>query len=69
MRLLDLHGRRESNHSTTRNVMDKKKKGAVIILCLCIVVLVACQANYISDVNGGTIAPSSSPSITIPVSK
>ncbi|EOL4919914.1 colicin release lysis protein, partial [Escherichia coli] len=38
----------------------KKKIGGSMILVLAVLYLTACQANYVRDVQGGTIAPSSS---------
>ncbi|RIF80821.1 lysis protein for colicin E6 [Shigella boydii] len=38
----------------------KKKIGGSMILVLAVLCLTACQANYVRDVQGGTIAPSSS---------
>uniref|UniRef100_UPI0035D4A529 colicin release lysis protein n=1 Tax=Escherichia coli TaxID=562 RepID=UPI0035D4A529 len=37
----------------------KKKIGGSMILVLAVLCLTACQANYVRDVQGGTIAPSS----------
>ena len=38
----------------------KKKMGCFLILANAALILAACQANYIRDVQGGTVAPSSS---------
>lgn len=48
---------------TTGNVM-KKKKGLFLILIMATLFLAACQANYIRDIQGGTVAPSSSSELT-----
>ncbi len=37
----------------------KKDRGSMILV-LAVLCLTACQANYVKDVQGGTIAPSSS---------
>lgn len=48
-------------HSRQGNVM-KKKTGLILIVAA--LFLAACQANYIRDVQGGTVAPSSSSELT-----
>ncbi|EGG0547864.1 colicin release lysis protein [Escherichia coli] len=42
----------------------KKKIGVSIILVLVVLCLTACQNNHVRDVQGGTIAPSSSSKLT-----
>ncbi|EAW8184854.1 lysis protein [Salmonella enterica] len=42
----------------------KKKTGLFLILVIAALFLAACQANYIRDVQGGTVAPSSSSELT-----
>lgn len=42
----------------------EKKIGVSIILVLVVLCLTACQNNYVRDVQGGTIAPSSSSKLT-----
>ncbi|HFH0422650.1 TPA: colicin release lysis protein [Salmonella enterica subsp. enterica serovar Bovismorbificans] len=42
----------------------KKKKGLFLILIMATLFLAACQANYIRDIQGGTVAPSSSSELT-----
>ncbi|WP_097414311.1 colicin release lysis protein [Escherichia coli] len=42
----------------------EKKIGVSIILVLAVLCLIACQNNYVRDVQGGTIAPSSSLKLT-----
>lgn len=37
-----------------------KKNGAAAVIIISTLILVACQANYIRDVKGGTVAPSAS---------
>ena len=46
----------------TRNSM--KKITWIILLLLAAIILAACQANYIRDVQGGTVSPSSSAELT-----
>ena len=41
-----------------------KKITGIILLLLAVIILAACQANYIRDVQGGTVAPSSSSELT-----
>lgn len=41
-----------------------KKIGLFLILVMASLSLVACQANYIRDVQGGTVSPSSSSELT-----
>jgi hypothetical protein len=36
----------------------------IILLFVAIILLVSCQANYIRDVQGGTVAPSTSSTIS-----
>lgn len=42
----------------------KKKGGWLLVLVIAALFLAACQANYIRDVQGGTVAPSSSSELT-----
>ncbi|EFA1503298.1 colicin release lysis protein [Escherichia coli S88] len=42
----------------------KKKTGLLLILMVAALFLAACQTNYIRDVQGGTVAPSSSSELT-----
>ncbi|HBJ6962098.1 TPA: colicin release lysis protein [Salmonella enterica subsp. enterica serovar Duisburg] len=42
----------------------KKKTGWLLVLVIAALFLAACQANYIRDVQGGTVAPSSSSELT-----
>ncbi|EOV0239274.1 colicin release lysis protein [Salmonella enterica] len=42
----------------------KKKTGWFLILIVAALFLAACQANYIRDIQGGTIAPSSPSELT-----
>ncbi|ECJ2224820.1 lysis protein [Salmonella enterica] len=42
----------------------KKKTGLFLIVIIVALFLAACQANYIRDVQGGTVAPSSSSELT-----
>ncbi|HFC9533317.1 TPA: colicin release lysis protein [Salmonella enterica] len=42
----------------------KKKTGLFLILVIAALFLAACQANCIRDVQGGTVAPSSSSELT-----
>ncbi|EOH0857943.1 colicin release lysis protein [Salmonella enterica subsp. enterica serovar 50:k:e,n,x,z15] len=42
----------------------KKNTGLFLILAIAAFFLAACQANYIRDVQGGTVAPSSSSELT-----
>lgn len=42
----------------------KKKSGWLLVLVIAALFLAACQANYIRDVQGGTVAPSSSSELT-----
>ncbi|ECC5780871.1 lysis protein [Salmonella enterica] len=42
----------------------KKKTGWLLALVIAALFLAACQANYIRDVQGGTVAPSSSSELT-----
>ncbi|EIJ8617931.1 colicin release lysis protein [Salmonella enterica] len=42
----------------------KKKTGWLLVLVIAALFLAACQANYIWDVQGGTVAPSSSSELT-----
>ncbi|WIF48622.1 colicin release lysis protein [Salmonella enterica] len=48
---------------TTRRCYEKKT-GLFLILVIAALFLAACQANYIRDVQGGTVAPSSSSELT-----
>ncbi|EHU3842775.1 colicin release lysis protein [Escherichia coli] len=41
-----------------------KKIIGIILLLLAAIILAACQANYIRDVQGGTVSPSSSAELT-----
>ena len=41
-----------------------KKITWIILLLLAAIILAACQANYIRDVQGGTVSPSSSAELT-----
>ena len=41
-----------------------KKITGIILLLLAAIILAACQANYIRDVQGGTVSPSSSAELT-----
>ncbi|EGL8528188.1 colicin release lysis protein [Salmonella enterica] len=43
----------------------KKKTGWLLVLVIAALFLAACQANYIRDVQGGTVAPSSSSELTV----
>ncbi|HFJ2163340.1 TPA: colicin release lysis protein [Salmonella enterica] len=42
----------------------KKKTGLFLIVIVIALFLAACQANYIRDVQGGTVTPSSSSELT-----
>ncbi|ECH0824997.1 lysis protein [Salmonella enterica] len=42
----------------------KKKTGWLLVLVIAALFLAACQANYIRDVQGGTVAPSSLSELT-----
>ncbi|HAV9883032.1 TPA: colicin release lysis protein [Escherichia coli] len=42
----------------------KKKIGLLLILMVAALFLAACQTNYIRDVQGGAVAPSSSSELT-----
>lgn len=44
--------------------MNKNKFGLLLILIVCALFLAACQANYIRDVQGGTVAPDFAPNVT-----
>ncbi|HAX5087930.1 TPA: colicin release lysis protein [Escherichia coli] len=41
-----------------------KKITGIILLLLAVIILAACQANYIRDVQGGAVSPSSSAELT-----
>nr|prf protein hic [Escherichia coli] len=41
-----------------------KKITGIILLLLAVIILSACQANYIRDVQGGTVSPSSTAEVT-----
>ncbi|WP_407235502.1 colicin release lysis protein [Escherichia coli] len=41
-----------------------KKITGIILLLLAAIILAACQANYIRDVHGGTVSPSSTAELT-----
>ena len=41
-----------------------KKITRIILLLLAVIILAACQANYIRDVQGGTVSPSSTSELT-----
>ncbi|ELH2332961.1 colicin release lysis protein [Escherichia coli] len=41
-----------------------KKITGIILLLLAVIILAACQANYIRDVQGGTVSPSSTAEAT-----
>lgn len=41
-----------------------KKITGIILLLLAVIILSACQANYIWDVQGGTVSPSSTAEVT-----
>ncbi|OSL40512.1 hypothetical protein EARG_05252 [Escherichia coli H461] len=41
-----------------------KKITGIILLLLAVIILAACQANYIRDVQGGTVSPSSTAEVT-----
>ncbi|EAA8036347.1 colicin release lysis protein [Salmonella enterica] len=48
---------------TTRRCYEKKT-GWLLVLVIAALFLAACQANYIRDVQGGTVAPSSLSELT-----
>lgn len=50
-------------HSFTTRSRYEKITG-VILLLLAVIILAACQANYIRDVQGGTVSPSSTAELT-----
>ena len=41
-----------------------KKITGIILLLLAVIILAACQANYIRDDQGGTVSPSSTAEVT-----
>ena len=41
-----------------------KKITGIILSLLAVIILAACQANYIRDVQGGTVSPSSTAELT-----
>ena len=41
-----------------------KKITGIILLLLAVIILSACQAHYIRDVQGGTVSPSSTAEVT-----
>lgn len=45
-------------------VMNQNKLGLLLIFIVCALFLAACQANYIRDVTGGTVAPSVTSTLT-----
>lgn len=54
----------KSWYSLTTGKCYEKKTGLFLILIVAALFLAACQANYIRDVQGGTVAPSSSSELT-----
>lgn len=44
--------------------MNKNKFGLLLIFIVYALLLTACQANYIRDVQGGTVAPDLAPNVT-----
>ncbi|ECO0851217.1 colicin release lysis protein [Salmonella enterica] len=51
-------------YSLTTGRCYEKKTGWFLILIVAALFLAACQANYIRDIQGGTIAPSSPSELT-----
>lgn len=41
-----------------------RKITGIILLLLAVILLAACQANYIRDIQGGTVSPSSTAELT-----
>lgn len=68
MRMSGEQGGFSGIHPQQGVVMDQKKAGIKVLLFVCAVVLAACQANYVRDVQGGTVAPSQTVTLSSPIS-
>ena len=60
------HGRVAGTQNSQHGVLMSHKKWMLFLLVMVgLVLLAGCQANYIRDVQGGTVAPTSTSTLTV----